>query len=53
MGKSDAARGEIRQLARYQVRPESLARCLAAGILYPECLTPVEFTDYNHVVSNL
>jgi quinol monooxygenase YgiN len=98
---------EIRQLARYQVRPESLERCLAAihefvayvranepgtlryevwreradptrfvhifvfrdaeadrihsesdevkkfaGILYPECLAPVEFIDYRQVVSN-
>jgi quinol monooxygenase YgiN len=23
-----------------------------AGILYPECLAPVEFIDYKHVVSN-
>jgi hypothetical protein len=23
-----------------------------AGILYPECLAPVEFTDYQFVVSN-
>ena len=23
-----------------------------AGILYPECLAPVEFIDYTHVVSN-
>jgi len=107
MGKTDG-RGEIRQLARYQVRPQALERCLAAirefvayvrakepgtlryevwqeqsdptrfvhifvfrdaeadrihsesaevkkfaGILYPECLAPVEFTDYSHVVSNL
>jgi quinol monooxygenase YgiN len=108
VGKTDDGRGEIRQLARYQVRPQSLERCLAAirefvayvqakepgtlryevwqeqsdptrfvhifvfrdaeadrihsqsaevktfaGILYPECLAPVEFTDYSHVVSNL
>jgi quinol monooxygenase YgiN len=99
---------EIRQLARYQVRPEALERCLAAirefvayvrakepgtlryevwqekddptrfvhiftfrdaeadrihsesaevkkfaSILYPECLAPVEFVDYTHVVSNV
>jgi quinol monooxygenase YgiN len=99
---------EIRQLARYQVRPGSLTRCLAAirefvayvranepgtlryevwqeredptrfvhifvfrdaeadqrhsesaevkkfaSVLYPECLAPVEFIDYRHVVSNL
>ena len=98
---------EIRQLARYQVRAESLERCLAAirefvayvranepgtlryevwqehadptrfvhifvfrdaeadrihsesrevkqfaAILYPECLAPVEFIDYQQVVSN-
>jgi quinol monooxygenase YgiN len=97
----------IRQLARYQVRPEGLERCLAAirefvtyvrtnepgtlryevwqeqndptkfvhiftfrdaeadrihsesaavkkfsSILYPECLEPVEFTDYRRLVSN-
>ena len=108
METTDAARGEIRQLARYQVRPQSLERCLAAirefvgyvrakepgtlryevwqeqsdptrfvhifvfrdaeadrihsesaevkkfaGILYPECLAPVEFTDYSYVVSNV
>ncbi len=99
---------EIRQLARYQVRPEALDVCLAAirqfvayvrsnergtlryevwqeredptrfvhifvfrdaeadrahsesaevkkfaSVLYPECLTPVEFIDYEQVVSNL
>jgi quinol monooxygenase YgiN len=97
---------EIRQLARYQVRPESLQRCLEAirvfvayvrtveagtlrydvwqeqgdptrfvhififrdaeahrihsasaevkafaGVLYPECLAPVEFIDYGLVAS--
>jgi len=96
------------QLARYQVRPESIDLCLAAihefvayvranesgtlryevwqerddptrfvhifvfrdaeadrihsesaavkkfsSILYPECLAPVEFIDYQHVVSNI
>jgi len=30
MGASDTSTGEIRQVARYQVRPESLGRCLAA-----------------------
>lgn len=99
---------EIRQLARYQVRPEALERCLAvirefvayiranergtlryevwqeregptrfvhafvfrdaaaarihsestevkkfASVLYPACLAPVEFIDYQLVVSNL
>jgi len=99
---------EIRQLARYQVRPESLERSLAAirefvayvranepgtlryevwqerddptrfvhifvfrdaeadrmhsespqvkkfaSVLYPECLAPVEFIDYQQVISNL
>ncbi len=98
---------EIRQVARYQVRPESLGRCLAAirefvayvranepgtlryevwqeredptrfvhlfvfrdaeadrihsesaevkqfaSVLYPECLAPVEFIDYEQFVSN-
>lgn len=100
--------GEIRELARYQVRPEALDRVLAAihtfvayvrsrepgtlryevwqeqadptrfvhiftfrdaeasrlhsesaevktfaGILYPECLKPVEFVQYQAVDSNL
>jgi quinol monooxygenase YgiN len=100
--------GEIRQLARYQVRPEALERCLAvirefvayvrakepgtlryevwqeredptrfvhififrdadadrrhsespevkkfASVLYPECLAPVEFIDYQQAASNL
>ena len=107
MTKSESDRREIRQLARYQVRPEALERCLAAihefvayvranepgtlryevwqeqadptrfvhiflfrdaeadrihsesqavknfsAILYPECLAPVEFIDYQQVVSN-
>jgi quinol monooxygenase YgiN len=98
---------EIRQLARYQVRPEALERCLAAirefvayvranepgtlryevwqeaedptrfvhlfvfrdieadqrhsesaevkkfaSVLYPECLAPVEFIDYQQVASS-
>lgn len=99
---------EVRQLARYQVRQESLDKCLAAirdfvayvrknekgtlrydvwqeqndptrfvhiftfrdaeadrihsesaevkkfaSILYPECLAPVEFIDYQQVASNV
>src|SRR5512135_2949782 len=107
MPPSENQSKEIRQLARYQVRPEALERCLAAvhefvayvraneagtlryevwqekndptrfvhifvfrdadadrrhsesaavkkfsGILYPECLTPVEFIDYEQFVSN-
>jgi quinol monooxygenase YgiN len=99
---------EIRQIARYQVRPEALRGCLGAihefvayvranepgtlryevwqeqkeptrfvhiftfrdaesdkihsesaevkrfaGVLYPECLAPVEFIDYDLVTSNL
>ena len=99
---------EIRQLARYEVRPEALHRCIAAirefvayvrlsepgtlryevlqerdhptrfvhsfvfrdaeadrihsesaavkkfsSILYPECLAPVEFIDYDLLVSNI
>lgn len=105
---SQAKSTEIRQLARYQIRPEALDRVLAAlnefvayvranepgtlrydvwqeqsdptrfvhiftfrdadadrihsesaevkkfaSILYPECLAPVEFIDYNQIVSNL
>lgn len=108
MANTGEGRGEIRQLARYEVRPEAVERCLAAirefvayvrknepgtlryevwqepehptrfvhifvfrsaeadrvhsesaevkkfaGILYPECLAPVEFTDYRFVVSNV
>lgn len=107
MARSEINNGEIRQLARYQVRPESVERCLAAihefvayvrlneagtlryevwqarddptrfvhifvfrdaeadrvhsesaavkkfsSILYPQCLAPVEFIDYQRVVSN-
>jgi quinol monooxygenase YgiN len=106
MGESEGQ--EVRQLARYQVRPESLERCLGAinefvkyvrenesgtlryevwqerddptrfvhifvfrdadtdrihsesaevkkfsSILYPECLAPVEFIDYQYVTSNV
>jgi quinol monooxygenase YgiN len=108
MDAADRSRGEIRQLARYEVRPEAVERCLAAvrefvdyvrenepgtlryevwqeqkhptrfvhvfvfrdaqadrihsespevkrfaGVLYPECLAPVEFTDYERVASNV
>lgn len=108
MASSDSKSGEIRQLARYQVRPESVDLCLAAihefvayvranetgtlryevwqegndptrfvhififrdveadrihsesaavkkfsSILYPQCLAPVEFINYQHVVSNV
>lgn len=107
MVKPESKVTEIHQLARYQVRPEALARCLAAirefvayvranepgtlhyevwqenedptrfvhifvfrdaeadrihsespevkkfaAVLYPECLAPVEFIDYQFVVSN-
>jgi quinol monooxygenase YgiN len=107
MAKSESEGHEIRQLARYQVRPEGLARCLVAirefvtyvranepgtlryevwqerddptrfvhifvfrdaeadrihsespdvkkfaSVLYPECLAPVEFIDYQLVISN-
>ena len=107
MAKSESEGQEVRQLARYQVRPEALERCLAAirefvayvranesgtlryevwqerkdptrfvhifvfrdaeadrihsessdvkkfaAVLYPECLAPVEFIDYQLVVSN-
>jgi quinol monooxygenase YgiN len=108
MAQSENKNNEIRQLARYQVRLESLEKCLAAiqefvayvranepgtlrydvwqeiadptrfihiftfrdaeadrihsesaavkkfsGILYPECLAPVEFIDYRLVTSNV
>jgi quinol monooxygenase YgiN len=108
MANNEIKTGEIRQLARYQVHPESIELCLAAinefvayvranesgnlryevwqerddptrfvhifvfrdaeadrthsesaavkkfaSILYPECLAPVEFIDYNYVVSNI
>jgi quinol monooxygenase YgiN len=108
MTRSTNEKHQIRQLAHYQIRPESLERVLAAihefvayvranesgtlryevwqeqndptrfvhiftfrdaeadkihsesaavkkfsGILYPECLAPVEFIDYQKVVSNL
>ena len=107
MANTENNGNEVRQLARYQVRPESLERCLAAirefvayvrtnepgtlryevwqergdptrfvhiftfrdaeadrihsesaavkkfsAILYPECLAPVEFIDYQFVVAN-
>jgi quinol monooxygenase YgiN len=107
MTESKSTGPEIRQLARYEVHPESRERCLKAidefvayvrasepgtlryevwqerdnptrfvhififrdaeadrihsesasvnkfsGILYPECLAPVEFIDYRHVISN-
>jgi quinol monooxygenase YgiN len=107
VAKGEIKSGEVRQLARYQVRSESLELCLAAihefvayvrtnesgtlrydvwqerddptrfvhifvfrdaeadriysesaavkkysSILYPQCLAPVEFIDYQHVVSN-
>ena len=105
---ADSVGQEIRQLARYQVRPEALEQCLAAirefvayvranepgtlryevwqerddptrfvhifvfrdaeadrihsespevkrfaGVLYPNCLAPVEFVDYRRLVSNV
>jgi quinol monooxygenase YgiN len=108
MAQRTSAGKEIRQLARYQVRPQALGRCVAAihefvayvranepgtlryevwqeqkdptrfvhvfvfrdaeadrihsasaevkkfaSVLYPECLAPVEFTDYDFVSSNL
>lgn len=104
MGYIQGSRGEIRELARYEVRPESLPACLAAihefvtylranepgalryevwqeiahptrfvhlfvwrdaeanrihgeseavkrfaGILYPNCIAPVEFLEYIQV----
>ncbi len=107
MAMTDSAGPEIRQMARYQVRPEALDRCLvvirefvayvranepgtlryevwqereeptrfvhmfifrdatardihsqSAGVqkftsvLYPECLAPVEFIDYQMLVSS-
>ena len=107
MAKSEVNGHEICQLARYEVRPEALGRCLSAigefiayvranepgtlryevwqerdhptrfvhifvfrdaeadrihsesaavkkfsGVLYPECLAPVEFIDYEQIASN-
>lgn len=107
MAKFESETREIHQLARYQVHPEALEKCLAAirefvayvranepgtlrydvwqekedptrfvhififrdaaadqahsesaavkkfsSILYPQCLAPVEFIDYQFVVSN-
>jgi len=106
--KGESESREIRKLARYQVRPEGLEKCLAAirefvgsireneqgtlryevwqergdptcfvhlfifrdqeakrihsespyvkkfaGVLYPECIAPVEFVEYQQVVSNI
>lgn len=108
MSTGISAPREIRQLARYEVRPEALERCIAAirefvayvrqnepgtlryevlqdheqptrfvhsfvfrdaeadrihaesaavknfsSILYPECLAPVEFIDYDLLISNI
>ncbi len=108
MGEAGQRQGEVRQLARCEVRPEALERCLPAiresvayvrrsepgtlrcevwqepehptrfvhifvfrdadadrahsesaevkrfaSILYPECPAPVEFADYQFVVSNV
>jgi quinol monooxygenase YgiN len=36
-----------------KVHSESAAVKKFSGILYPECLAPVGFIDYNKVVSNL
>ena len=107
MAYIQGASGEIRELARYEVRPESLERCLAAihefvayvranesgtlryevwqeaehptrfvhlfvwrdaqankthgesaavkrfaGVLYPNCLAPVEFIEFKQVDAN-
>lgn len=107
MSSFPVANGEIRQLARYQVRPSGLDACLGAiaeflayirhnepgtlryevwqepsdptrfvhiftfrdaeahrvhsssaevkafaAVLYPECVAPVEFTDYREVATN-
>jgi len=52
----------IRQLAHYQVRREALDADRIhsesaqvkkfASILYPQCLEPVKFVDYDQVTSN-
>jgi quinol monooxygenase YgiN len=107
MSATSGTTAEIRQLARYEIRPEAMQRCLAAihefvayvrehepgtlryevlqdvehptrfvhsfvfrdvaadeahsasaevkkfaAVLYPECLAPVEFTDYRLVTTN-
>lgn len=42
----------FRDAAADQAHSESAAVKKFSGILYPECLAPVEFTDYNQVISN-
>ena len=39
----------IRELARYEVRPEALAPCVAA--IHANCLAPGEFTEYPQIDS--
>ncbi len=36
-----------------RIHSESAAVKKFSGILYPECLAPVEFIDYNQVASNI
>jgi hypothetical protein len=43
--------GQVRHLARFEVRPEAPQRCPAA-ILYPACLAPVAFIGYTPVARN-
>jgi hypothetical protein len=48
--------GEIHELARYaeanRIHGQSAAVRKFAGILYPNCLEPVEFTKYRQVDAN-
>ncbi len=56
MATREESSGEIRQLARYEVRAEADRTHSAsaevkkfASVLYPECQAPVEFVDYRLV----
>ena len=53
--------GEIHELAPYEIRPDAEANRIHgespavkkfAGIVYPNCLAPVEFIEYRQVDAN-